>query len=82
MLDAMLPMMRSIGVTPGPDLLVEMMPYVVQLLDEEPRLGRRVFKLFPTMLGAFGLKMDWPVMKRVMPDMMGLMARHPRLIPR
>ena len=80
-LEAMLPMMRSIGVEPGPDLLVEMMPYVVQVLDEEPSLGRRIFRLFPTMLGAFGLKMSLPVMAKVMPSMMGLMLRHPRLIP-
>lgn len=66
---------------PTPGLLVEMMPYVVELLDEEPALGKRVFELFPNMLVAFGLKMDWPVMKRVMPDMMGLVFRHPGLIP-
>lgn len=81
-LNFMPPMMDSIGLKPTPDLLVEMMPYVVSAIDDRPGLGDIVFNdVMPDMLGTFGLKMDSGTMKKVMPQMMGLMVRHPGLIP-
>ena len=80
-MDKMLPMMKEMNIEVNHDLLVEMMPAVVKAVDQEPGLGGAVFVRMVPMLEAFNLKMDFYVMKKVMGMMMGMLWRHPRVIP-
>lgn len=80
-LQVMLPMMKDMGIEVNDDLLIEMMPGVVKAVDMEPHLGGRVFQRMIPMMKAFKLKMNFYIMKNVMGMMMGMMFRHPRVIP-
>ena len=80
-MEIMLPMMKEMNIEVNDDLLIEMMPSVVKAVDQEPQLGGAVFYRMVPMLEAFNLKMNFYVMKNVMGMMMGMLARHPRVIP-
>ena len=80
-LRTMLPMMDEMNIEVNHDLLIEMMPAVVKAVDQEPSLGGAVFLRMVPMLEAFNLKMNFYVMKHVMGMMMGMLWRHPRVIP-
>ena len=80
-IDKMLPMMKEMGIEIDHDLLIEMMPAVVKAVDQEPRLGGAVFVRMVPMLEAFDLKMNFYVLRKVMGMMMGMLWRHPGVIP-
>jgi hypothetical protein len=80
-LQVMLPMMKDMGIEVNDDLLIEMMPGVVKAVDMEPHLGGRVFQRMIPMMKAFKLKMNFYIMKNVMGMMIGMMFKHPRVIP-
>ena len=77
----MLPMMDDMGIDVNDDLLIEMMPGVVKAVNMEPKLGGKVFQCMIPMMKAFNLKMNFYIMKNVMGMMMGMMFKHPRVIP-
>jgi len=77
----MLPMMADMGIAVNDDLLIEMMPGVVKAVNMEPQLGGKVFQCMIPMMKAFNLKMNFFIMKNVMGMMMGIMFKHPRVIP-
>jgi hypothetical protein len=80
-LSTMMPLMKQMNIDINDDLLVEMMPSVVKAVDHEPRLGGTVFARMVPMMKAFGLKMNMYIMGKVMGMMMGMVFRHPRVIP-
>jgi hypothetical protein len=80
-MEIMLPMMKEMEIEVNDNLLIEMMPAVVKAVDQEPGLGGDVFVRMVPMLRAFDLKMNFYVMRNVMGMMMGMLLRHPRVIP-
>ena len=80
-LNTMIPLMKQMNIDINDDLLVEMMPSVVKAVDHEPALGGTVFARMVPMMKAFGLKMNMYIMGKVMGMMIGMVFRHPRVIP-
>ena len=78
--DALWMCMRALGIG-AVTLAVEMMPGVVKAVNMEPKLGGKVFFCMIPMMKAFNLKMNFYIMKNVMGMMMGMVVKHPRVIP-